>query len=101
MESELGADKFASKGGNLMVDQREMSKRGVAISELISSEGLHEILTKDGRVVRFFVRSCDHITEEHKRLLVQNAELNISTLRARDQPKMRAHIKDLARELGL
>jgi hypothetical protein len=74
-------------------------KTSPSIDEITPSEGIHEIITADGRIFRFVVGKGESPSREQKQLLVDNAELNIATVPPDQRAKLREHIKRMKEEL--
>lgn len=70
-----------------------------SIDEIAPSEGIHEIITADGRVFRFVVGKGESPSREQKQLLVDNAEINIATVPPDQRDKLREHIRKMSEEL--
>jgi uncharacterized protein YqfA (UPF0365 family) len=78
---------------------KQLIKNALVLEEIIPNGGVHEILTSDGKAVRFFLKKGESMKTEHLRLLVENAELNIAQVPANQRDAMRERVEQIRSKL--
>lgn len=70
----------------------------VSLDEVAANGGLHEIFTNEGSV-RFFLCEGESMSFEHKKLLVENKELNVLQVPQEQRKAFSKRIDDIASEI--
>jgi hypothetical protein len=85
----------------MITKRRLCTDSEVAISEIAPNGAVHEILTKDGQIVRFFLKRREAMPEKYKRLYLENVDENIARVPESQRAAMRARAEEMAKELGI
>jgi hypothetical protein len=85
----------------MMITVKAFGSLALPVSELEPNGGVHEILTSDGRTVRFFLKRGEAMSLEHMKLYVENADINIQQVPADQRDAMRERLAEMRKALGL
>lgn len=81
---------------------RELIEEPVDTSTGLSSQGIvNEIALPGGGVQSFFLEKGQEIPRKYKKLIVENAELNLKSIPKQHRAQLQANIASWRKELGL